>query len=175
MPKILENIRERLLAETQKQITEQGYAATSVRSIANACGIAVGTVYRYFPSKDMLIAYFVFEDWQRAMQTLKSRSAEEPQERLRQLYDMLRTFSADHSRLFNDPEAKKTFAAMFSERHAQLCSQLAEFLAPICRHAESPAFLAQYLAESVLTWTMAGTPFEILYAVLEKLISKEMQ
>ena len=32
-------------------------------SVANGCGIGVGTVYNYFSSKDMLIASFMAEDW----------------------------------------------------------------------------------------------------------------
>ena len=57
MPKIIENLREQLLSEAKKQVKERGYAATTVRSVAKACGLGTGTVYNYFKSKDMLIAY----------------------------------------------------------------------------------------------------------------------
>ena len=33
----------------------------TVRSVAAGCGVAVGTVYNYFSSKDMLIAAFMLE------------------------------------------------------------------------------------------------------------------
>ena len=58
MPKLLENIRTQLLAEAQKQVAERGYAKTTIRSVADACGIAAGTVYNYFSSKEMLVASF---------------------------------------------------------------------------------------------------------------------
>ncbi len=48
MPKIIENLRERLLAEAKRQVMESGYANTTVRSIAKACGVGTGTVYNYF-------------------------------------------------------------------------------------------------------------------------------
>ena len=64
MPKIIENIRQNLLEEARRQVLQEGYSALTVRSVAAACGISVGTVYNYFPSKDMLIASFMLEDWQ---------------------------------------------------------------------------------------------------------------
>ena len=45
MPKIIENVREQLLAVAKKQIGERGYANTTIRSVAGECGLAVGTVY----------------------------------------------------------------------------------------------------------------------------------
>ena len=63
MPKIIENLREKLLEEAKCQVMEQGYAAMTIRSVASACGVGVGTVYNYFSSKDMLVASFLLEDW----------------------------------------------------------------------------------------------------------------
>ena len=45
MPKILENIREILLQEAKRQVFENGYSSLTIRSVASACGIGVGTVY----------------------------------------------------------------------------------------------------------------------------------
>ena len=52
MPKIIENLREKLVREAQYQVEERGYSALTIRSVANACGVGVGTVYNYFASKD---------------------------------------------------------------------------------------------------------------------------
>ena len=50
MPKIIENLKDRLIAEAEKQIEESGYGAVTIRSVAKACGVGVGTVYNYFSS-----------------------------------------------------------------------------------------------------------------------------
>ena len=59
MPKIVENVKERIILETRKQIKEVGYSKVTIRSIAKACGIGVGTIYNYFESKDVIIANFM--------------------------------------------------------------------------------------------------------------------
>ena len=46
--------RERLLAAAQELIEEGGYAAASVVAIAERAGVAAGTLYRYFASKEEL-------------------------------------------------------------------------------------------------------------------------
>ena len=48
MPKLIEQLREKLLFEAKKQIYEQGYSKTTVRSVTAALGVGVGTVYNYF-------------------------------------------------------------------------------------------------------------------------------
>ena len=63
MPKIIKNLESKLIAEAQKQILAQGYGAVTIRSVANACGVGVGTVYNYFPSKDDLLAHYLLADW----------------------------------------------------------------------------------------------------------------
>ena len=71
MPKIIDNVREELLKEAKKQLIENGYSHTTIRSVARGCGIAIGTVYNYFPSKDMLIATFMMEDWNTAFSSVE--------------------------------------------------------------------------------------------------------
>ena len=59
MPKIIENLENRLISEAKKQIAEAGYNAVTIRSVAKACGVGVGTVYNYFESKEALLAAFM--------------------------------------------------------------------------------------------------------------------
>ena len=59
MPKIVENVRQRILLEAKKQLEETGYGNMTIRSIASGCGIGVGTIYNYFSSKDVIVASFI--------------------------------------------------------------------------------------------------------------------
>jgi AcrR family transcriptional regulator len=48
--------RERIVAAALEQVAEGGYAAASVQTVAARAGLAVGTIYRHFPSKAELFA-----------------------------------------------------------------------------------------------------------------------
>ena len=172
MPKIIPNIKEQLLKEARKQIAEQGYGKTTIRSVANACNLGVGTVYNYFESKDVLIATFMAEDWNACVEVIKSQSANDPESVLKSIYDGLLEFSSKYQPLFCDKDAAKVFAAVFTERHKQLRGQIAEMILPICKQSAiaDQKFLAEYLAESLLTWTVAGESFEKQYAIISKII-----
>ena len=170
MPKIIENVREQLLAVAKRQIEERGYARTTIRSVAGECGLGVGTVYNYFPSKDMLIATFMAEDWQESLSEIEAFPKEDPRALLACIYGALQSFSERHRALFCDSDAAKVFSSVFSERHKQLRSQLADLVLPLCARKENPAFLSQFVAEALLNWTMEGASFEEIYRVLIRLI-----
>lgn len=169
MPKILESVREQLLETARAQIERNGYASTTIRSVAAECGIAVGTVYNYFPSKDMLIATYVSEDWLSCLASIRAGEDDDAQTRLRHIYEALRAFLDAHAALFTDPDAAKPYHSVFAQRHGQLRAQLAALVAPICPPG-ADAFLPSFIAESLLTWTMEGTAFEPVYHVLQKLL-----
>ncbi|MBQ3049360.1 MAG: TetR/AcrR family transcriptional regulator [Oscillospiraceae bacterium] len=177
MPKIIENVREQLLAEAKKQIAERGYANTTIRSVAGECGLAVGTVYNYFKSKEMLIASFMAEDWLECIKDIKNTPTDDPTAYLHSIYYALRSFEERYSTLFSDADAKKVFSSVFSQRHKQLRDQIAAFVLPLCQDAAeaSPEFLSQFVAESLLTWTVTGVPFEELCPLLLKTIKNNKE
>ena len=49
--------RERILASAQELLREREYDRIQVREVAEHAGVALGTLYRYFPSKDLLYAH----------------------------------------------------------------------------------------------------------------------
>lgn len=167
MPKIIENLKERLLAEAKQQIAESGYEAVTIRSIAKGCGVGVGTVYNYFPSKEALIATYLLEDWQGCLAAIQAAAAgsEAPQPVLRCIYDQLVGFSRRHEAIFRAEAAASGFAGSFSQYHDLLRAQLAAPLLGFCGHD----FTAQFVAESLLTWSIAGKTFDEIYEILKKL------
>lgn len=170
MPKILESIREQLLETARRQIGKNGYGSTTIRSVASECGIAVGTVYNYFPSKDVLIATVVSEDWLGCLASIASEREDDPRTHLKRIYDALSAFSQRYQTLFSDADAEKSYRAVFAERHRQLRAQLAALIAPVLHDAPDAAFRSEFLAQSLLTWTLEGKPFDALYGVMQHLI-----
>ncbi len=176
IPKIIENISELLIAEARKQVAEKGYSMVTIRSIASACGIGVGTVYNYFPSKDMLVASFMLEDWQNCLKRMKERIGGEHSARavLFSVYEGLSEFTEGYAPLFADALAKDAFRENGGGRHALLRSQIAEITA-LClkREADQNGFLSEFLAENLLTWTMEGRDFETIFKILDRAVSSD--
>lgn len=170
MPKLIENPEGRLIAEARRQIAQEGYSAVTIRSVAAGCGVGVGTVYNYFSSKDELAAAFMLEDWQNCIAAIQTVStyAETHKPVLRCIHDQLNCYAGQHQNIFRDESAISGFAGSFGKYHRLLRSQIAEPLMKFC----ADPFLAEFAAESLLTWTMAGKDFEELYPVLEKLFKE---
>lgn len=55
--------KEELLKASRELIRQQGWQAVSIRSVAAACGVSVGSIYNYFDSKAALIGATVESIW----------------------------------------------------------------------------------------------------------------
>ena len=169
MPKIIENVREQLLAEAKRQIEQNGYAKTTIRSVAGACDIAVGTVYNYFKSKEVLVGSFVLEAWREHLNTMKHLPSNDPKELLGGIYDSIIHFAESNSRLFSDADAAKLISEDFSKNHRILRNQIAEFVSPVC---DGDEFKAEFIAEAIICWSVEKEDFERVYPLMEKIIKK---
>ena len=176
MPKIIENLREQIIEEARKQLFEQGYGKTTIRSVASACGIGVGTVYNYFPSKDLLISSFMLEDWHECTGRIEALDTGKFDEFFTGINAALSAFVQKYEFLFKDPDASAAFASVFSERHVQLRGRIAQYIRPLCKEAgnnySDVDVLPNYIAESILLWTMSGTSIDDQLKILRKLLVK---
>ena len=168
MPKIIENLQEKLIFEARRQVQEKGYAAMTIRSVATACGVGVGTVYNYFASKDALVAGFMLEDWQKCMAAVQSVAAEsataEPV--FACIHRQLLEFITLHQAVFADEAAVASFSGSPGPYHSLLRRQLAAPLIKFCQDD----FTAEFIAEALLTWTVAGRGMEEMNPLLNKLL-----
>ena len=174
MPKIIENVRAKLLEEARRQIEERGYKETTVRSVAGALSIGLGTLYNYFDSKDMLVASYMLEDWTEVMSRIRRNLEldEPPLKKLKFIYDGLRDFAKSHDNIFKDPSARKTFSHSTEERHPILLGQISAMVLPILTDTDTAdkSLLADFISESMLTWSMAGREYADLKPIFNKLI-----
>ena len=173
MPKIIENIREKLLEEAKRQVMEQGYSAMTIRSVASACGVGVGTVYNYFSSKDMLVASFMLEDWMKCLAVIEDgcTKGEDAKEILHCIYDELHCFWGKYEPVFSDKKAEESSSTSLHQRHGLLRGQIAKPLATLCarQNKADAEFLAEFIAESLLVWTRTERSFEEISSILLQL------
>lgn len=167
-----ENLREQIQLEAKRQMITLGYSKTTIRSVATACKIGVGTMYTYFNSKDELISSFMLEDWRKCVAEMESIDSTEPRQFLEHVQEVLSKFIHKYEALFRDKDAIRAFAEVFSERHMQLRSRMAQVIMPICGRIEDSdkELFAEHIAESIIRWSMEGKDFDKQYKIIQKLI-----
>lgn len=55
--------KEEILDVSRKLVLEKGLSSINMRMVANKCGVAVGSIYNYFPSKSDLVCATVETIW----------------------------------------------------------------------------------------------------------------
>lgn len=131
MPKIINNLEENILSAARRLVAEQGYAAVTMRAIAKECGIAVGTFYNYYPSKDAMLAACLLHDWQTALASAGERTAaaQSAEEAVGAVFDAVRAFQEQNRSIFRTraralpPPERCKAATRSSERRSLRCSK----------------------------------------------------
>lgn len=72
MPKVIKDLRNNILSVSKDELFNKGYKELNMRNIAKRTNTAVGTIYNYFNSKEMLVASIILEDWYKSTDEIKS-------------------------------------------------------------------------------------------------------
>ena len=173
MPKLIPEAQQTILAAARTQLFEKGYANLAIREVAGQCGIAVGTIYNYFPGKEALVAAVMAEDWRAAMAGLRESFAHTTSilEGIVAMYNTIEAFSKLYAPAWSQYGSAP---ASFGERHLMLRGQLTVLLEElIARHGrEEDAALCPLLAETVLACaTHADLSLDALSTAVSRLFS----
>jgi AcrR family transcriptional regulator len=76
MPKIIENLDEEIAKTALELFKKNPYQSVSMRKIASEVGIAVGTLYNYYPNKWELYIEVFEESWRKTYEILKNNCRE---------------------------------------------------------------------------------------------------
>jgi AcrR family transcriptional regulator len=81
--------RQRVLVAALELGADGGYDAVQMRDVASSAGVALGTVYRYFPSKDALLAAAMVE-WMEDLERRVTERGPSGATTAARVYDVLR-------------------------------------------------------------------------------------
>lgn len=173
MPKLIEDLRRRLLQTAKAQLLTSGYNALTMRGVAAACGVAVGTLYNYFPSKDALVAGTMLDDWLATLHTMEEglAAAQSPMDALRRVYGGIAAYRELYSPAWQEYSGSGD-RGFLQARHRQLLEQLAALLRPALERLapEMPGSFCPYIAQLLLDEAVYGSSFEALEPLLAKLL-----
>ena len=162
MPKLIENPRERIILEASSLLKSQGYSALTIQAVAKHCGMAVGTVYNYFSSKDEVLAACISQSWAHSFELIQtvSRYADSLEAVVRCIYDQLRAFGQDHALLFSDEVAAASVDGLIFRHVHYLSAQISRALEKFCTSPDR----AQIIAEALIIWVRTGKSYEQILA-----------
>ena len=126
MPKIIEDLENRILCAARKRLLGGDLSSFSARGIAEDCGIAVGTIYNYYRDKESLMAAVMAQDWQAELKKAGERITQAPgvEAGVRCLYEAMRSFSRVYEAVWASYPTGEGFGSMFRTRHRQLLAQI---------------------------------------------------
>ena len=176
MPKVINNIRGRALSEAREILVRDGYAALTIRGIANRLGIGVGTIYNYFPSKEYLAAGVMLEDWQELTKDFDVHHAGQPAGSvIADLFSLVRTFTRRYDPAWLEYEQNGGSRSMVSQYHGMLAEQFAGYIrqAVPSGQQEREPYLARFLAEITIRFgSDLSIPYEMILPAVQKLLSE---
>lgn len=102
VPKIIENIRETILAKGKEMLLEESYNNFNIRKLAKNCQIGLGTLYNYFDNKEVLVYHIFLSDWENTMKLADELKEEKLpiRKKLHMIYISLETFVSQYLRVF---------------------------------------------------------------------------
>lgn len=65
MPKIINNLREKLMVKGREILIFKGYNSLNIRDLVKECDIAIGTFYNYYKNKDEIVNAIIKADWEK--------------------------------------------------------------------------------------------------------------
>jgi len=154
MSKRIPDIKETILTAARRTLMEEGYKALSMRRLAGQCGVAVGTLYNYYPAKDALTAAVMMEDWQLCVARMTDFAQDKLtlREGLTGLCRLLETFTDRYRGIWEQYDGGGRAVAYTAKYHPVLRTQLAQPIRSVleaCGRAELLP-VCDVLAEAML-------------------------
>ena len=143
-PKVQERLdaqRETIVSAATRQLAEHGYGGCSVAAVAERAGVAVGSVYRHFPTKADLVVHVFRQVVTREVEAVRAASAE-PGEPAQRVLAVFETFA---QRALKAP--RQAYALLAEPVDALIAAERLEF-----RRA-----FTEVVAEHVAAGVRAGT------------------
>ena len=173
MPKLIENVRTRALEAAKNELLVSDYNGFTIRSVAKRCGIAVGTLYNYFPSKDMLAAAVMLQDWTKALAVMRQSATRSQNilDGLQTIYEEIERFASVYRNVWSQYSLTSQFASDYSDRHQLLLNQLAAIIHDLLANfqADEDQVLDRFVAENLLMAAVNQTPYQPLAVLLNRL------
>jgi AcrR family transcriptional regulator len=163
------SFQQRILAAANKIFIDKGYRDADMRSIAKEAGIAVGTIYNYYPNKAALYQDILSQQWQDFDRSIERLTEENrpPTEKVGRITDMLFEFVGQHMSMWHeiveDPNRSSTLRDEGQKAQALAHEQLKTHLRRVFEELGSDPADRDVTERHVLTYIAAVTRIGMWY------------
>jgi AcrR family transcriptional regulator len=170
------NKRERIIVAAAKLFGDKGYHDTTTAEIAESAGVAAGTIYIYFSSKEELLVAVFEEFLGKHMDALRDGIASEttPGDKLRRLLSLGLQLMQDHpesaqiflSQLRQSTQMIRTVAKRSSRAYKDVIEEVVSegVRSGLCRQLEIPAAASMLFGafqQVVLDWVADDCSYDV--------------
>lgn len=175
MPKIIPNLKETLIETAKFLLQNKGYGNFTIHQVAKECNIAMGTMYNYFPSKQVLIANVVLIDWNKTLKYMSRYSLESSTllEGIQIIYVELGKFIKNYEILFFSTSDDVINNFSYFAQHKLLVEQISKVIKEleIKHNSHQNDILTNFIAENIITYCTKRYDFILLVPIFSKIIS----
>lgn len=165
--------RDRIVQTTMQLMVHTDYESLQMKDITVAAGVALGTTYRYFNSKDHLVAEALLawsDQFQREVEAPSGRSVDRVKLAFRRAARAFELYPCVYGHLLavqssNDPFAREVFRRFAARRLQSFGSYLARVPSP--RRERIISVMSAVLVASLREWSLGRQPIERVYASLD--------
>lgn len=160
MPKIIPDVRSAAIAAVRRGAAARGRKVLEIRRLAASCGVAVGTLYNYFPSREAIESAAMREDWLDASRRLQTfREGSGAMDNLRAVHGELVGFMKRYRTLWSDADGNKDRMGgnEVSAERRRILEELERIVArAIGEHRAAKGiddgFLAKFVSRALVQW-----------------------
>jgi AcrR family transcriptional regulator len=171
--------RQRIIDAAERLMFDVDYDKIQVKDVADAAGVALGTLYRYFNSKDHLFAC-ALQSWSRSFGARLSRSPTgTPAERVKATYGLAVRAFERQPRVYNvliqvqtspDPHATAVFGEFGAAMGAVFVDALATSRLSARKREDVTAVMGAVLNENLRTWTQGRQSIESVHLAIDRAV-----
>ena len=130
MPKIIMHLQEQIIMQAEKLLVQEGPEKISIRSVAKACGIAIGTIYNYYPTKDALIADLIIHRWTKSKDDIYKSldGAFDVGSGLDIIFKGIKDFSIENRNIWKATAVSKQYSESYPKFHLKLSEEVSSLV-----------------------------------------------
>ena len=178
MPKLIKDAKETIIRQAKNLLLQEGFSGFNMRKIAESAGVASGTLYNYFPSKDHLIVSVMLEDWEAMLARIEKETplATSATEGFAMIFHAIHNFADLYRATWQAFRGAADYPWIREKYHKSLIDQLCEQILPLGARFDflfDPT-VAPFISEVLLTG--AAHPqgeFRYLIPCLKRLVGEQ--